>query len=67
MFLLHSIPLYKCTIDIEIKNKQTVTRGEVGGDNWGKGGKLSRNMYKGHMHKAKGVVGVVVGGYGWGG
>ena len=27
----------KITRDIEIKNNLTVTRGEVGGDNWGKG------------------------------
>ena len=43
------------TRDIEIKNKLTITRGEMGGDN---GRKIeegpSRNMYKGHMGKAKG-------------
>ena len=44
------------TRDIEIKNKLTVTRGEVGGANGGgrKWEGLSRNMYKGHMDKAKG-------------
>ena len=42
------------TRDIEIKNKLTVTRGEVEVGNGGrKGGGLSRNMYKGHMDKAK--------------
>ena len=53
---------------MEIKNKLTETRGEVGGmvmrktrgRNMGK----SRNMYKGHMDKAKG--GRIEGGrWGW--
>ena len=38
-----------------MKNKLTVAKGEVGEDNtgeWWEG--LSRNMYKGHMDKAKG-------------
>ena len=35
---------------MEIKNKLTGTRGEVGGDK-GKEGEGSRNMYKGHMDK----------------
>ena len=39
--------------DSEIKNKLTVTRGEVGGDNVGEGGKVFRHMYKGHMGKTK--------------
>ena len=41
------------TRDVEIKNKLTVTRGKVGGDNGGKGGRVFRNMYKGHMDKTK--------------
>ena len=40
--------------DIEIKNNLTVTRGEVGGDKWGKRGRVFRNNYKGHMNKTKG-------------
>ena len=39
--------------DIEIKNNLTVTRGEVGGDNGGKQGRVFRNNYKGHMEKTK--------------
>ena len=39
---------------MEIKNNLTVTRGEVGGDNGGKGGKVFRNNYKEHMDKIKG-------------
>ena len=39
---------------MEIKNKLTVTREEVGGDNAGKGGRVVRNIYKGHIDKAKG-------------
>ena len=31
----------------------TVTRGEVGGDTGGKGGRVFRNNYKGHMDKTK--------------
>ena len=42
------------TRNIEIKNNLTVTRGEVGGNNWGKGGKVFRNTYKGHMDKTTG-------------
>ena len=43
------------TRDIEVKNKLTVTRGEVGGDNGEeKGEGLSRSIHKGHMDKAKG-------------
>ena len=41
------------TRDIEIKNNLTVTRGEVGGGNGGTEGRVVRNMYKGHMDKAK--------------
>ena len=37
----------------EIKDKQTVMRGEVGEDNGEKGGRVFGNMYKGHMDKAK--------------
>ena len=55
------------TRDIEIKNKLTVTRGEMGGDNEGKGGRVLRNNYKGHMDKANGSVGSGEGGGdGWG-
>ena len=42
------------TRDTEIKNKLTVTRGVEGGDNGDKGKGSSRNMYKGHIDKAKG-------------
>ena len=42
------------TRDIEIKNKLTVTRGEVGGGMVGERGRVFRNMYKGPMDKAKG-------------
>ena len=31
----------------------TVNRGEVGGDNGGKGERVFRNYYKGHMDKTK--------------
>ena len=41
------------TRDIEIKNNLTATRGEVGGDNGGEGGRVFRNSYKGHMDKTK--------------
>ena len=47
----------------EIKNNLTVTRGEVGGDNGGKGGRVFRNNYKGHIDKTKEVWN---GGDGWG-
>ena len=40
---------------MEIKNKLTVTRGEVGGDNRGEGGRVFRNIYEGHMDKTKGA------------
>ena len=40
--------------DIKVKNNLTVTRGEVGGDNGGKGRRVLRNNYKGHMDKTKG-------------
>ena len=39
--------------DIEIKNKLTVTIAVVGGYNGGKGRKVFRNIYKGHMDKTK--------------
>ena len=39
----------------QIKNKLTVTRVEVGGDNGGNGGRVFRNIYKGHVDKTKGV------------
>ena len=52
------------TRDIEIKNKVTVTKGEVGGDNGRIRGRVFRNMYKGHIHKTKG--GKIKGGeWGW--
>ena len=38
--------------DSEIKNKLTVTRGEVGGDNEGKAGRVFKNMCKECMGKA---------------
>ena len=39
---------------IEIKDNLTGTRGKVGGDNGGgKGGRVFRNNYKGHMDKTK--------------
>ena len=53
--------------DIKIKNKLTVTKGKWKGIMGGKGRSLFRNMYKGHMDKAKGGVGSRVGGRdGWG-
>ena len=42
------------TRDIVIMKKITVTRGEVGGDNGGEGGRDFGNRYKGHMDKTKG-------------
>ena len=36
---------------MEIKNKLTVTKGEVGEIMVGKQGRVFRNMYKGHMDK----------------
>ena len=39
---------------MEIKNKLTVMRMEVRGDNGGKRERPSRNMSKGHIDKAKG-------------
>ena len=39
---------------MEIKNKLTVTRGEMGGENGGKWVKVFRNNYKGPMDKTKG-------------
>ena len=44
----------KYTRDFEIKNKLIVTRGEEENDNGGIGEGQSRNMYEGHMDKAKG-------------
>ena len=41
------------TRNIETKNKLTVTTGEVGWDNRGNWGRSFRNIYKGHMDKAK--------------
>ena len=46
--------IYKSERTLEVKNKLTVTTGDVGGDNEGKGGREVRNMYKGHMDKTKG-------------
>ena len=41
---------------IEIKDNLTGTRGKVGGDNGGgKGGRVFRNNYKGHIYKTKRV------------
>ena len=39
---------------MEIKNTLTVSRGEVGGIVGGEGGRVFRNVYKGHMGKTKG-------------
>ena len=39
--------------DIDIKNNLTVTRGEREGRMGGKGGRVFRNIYKGHMDKTK--------------
>ena len=51
---------------IHSETKLTVTRGEVGGDNGGKGGRVFRNNYKGHMEKTKvGVGSGEGGGDGW--
>ena len=53
------------TRDSEIKNKLTVTRGEEREDNREKGERSSRNMYKGHMDKAKGAGRIKGGRQGW--
>ena len=57
----------------KIKNKLTITRGEVEQDNGAKGGRVFRNIYKGHMDKTNEawnqgeVVGMAgVGGQWWG-
>ena len=42
------------TRGIEIKNNLTVTRGEVGKNNQGKGEKGFQDNYKGYMNKTKG-------------
>ena len=52
--LINKTSKQNITRDIEIKNKLTVARGEVGVRQWGNEGEESRNMYKGPMHKAKG-------------
>ena len=52
-------------IDIEIENRLTVIRRERGGDNRGKGLRVYRNNYKGHMDNKKGGGGN--GGGRWGG
>ena len=50
---------------IEKKNKLTVIRGEWGEGQWRKIGEgLSKNMYKGHMDKAR-AGRVDGGGWGW--
>ena len=59
-------PRQNITRGIEIKNKRTVTREEVGGNSGGKGGRVFRNIYKGHMYKTKGVGSGVGSGGGWG-
>ena len=52
---------------ISVKNKLTVTRGEVGGDNRGEGGRVYKNSYEGHMDKNMGGGGNREGGGdGWG-
>ena len=50
---------------MEIKNKLTVTGGEVGGDNRGKREGSSRNMHKGHRDKAKRGARIEGGRWGW--
>ena len=53
---------------MEIRNKLTVARGEVGRNNGGKGEWSSRNVYKGHRTKPKGdrIIGLRMGGEdGW--
>ena len=51
---------------MEIKNKQTVTRGEGEEDNREKGGRVkSRNMYDGPMNKDNEGGGLNVGGGRW--
>ena len=55
------------TRDTEIKNKLTVTRWEVGGDNGEKGEGLSGTRIKDPWTKPEGVGLRERGGYGWGG
>ena len=43
------------TRDIEIKNSLTVTRGEVGGDNGGKGEEFSGTTIKDTWTKPRGI------------
>ena len=51
--LINKTSKQNITRDIEIKNKLTVARGEVGVRQWGNEGEESRNMYKGPMDKVK--------------
>ena len=55
------------TRDIEIKNKVSVTRGEVGGDNGGKGRRISGTSIKDTWTKPKRDRIKVGSGDGWGG
>ena len=50
-----------------MEQSESNQRGEVGGDNGGKGEQDFRNNYKGHMDKTKGGWNREVGGDGWGG
>ena len=56
--LINKTSKQNITRDMEIKNKLTVTREEVGGNNGGKKGRVFRNMYKGHMDKTKVGAGI---------
>ena len=51
------------TTDIEIKNNLTVTRGQVGGDNGGRGEGFSGTTIKDTWTKTRGVE--LVGAWGW--
>ena len=53
---------------MEIKNKLTVPRGEVGGDNGRERGKgFQEHLYRTHGQNEQGVGSGVRGGGGWGG
>ena len=56
-----------CAKYIEIKNKMTVTKGEVGGDNRGKGGSVFRKCIKDTWRTLRGVGSGEGGGDGWDG
>ena len=55
------------TRDIEIKNKLTVTRGEVGGDNWeGSGKSFQEHVQRTYGQIQRGVASSVGSEGGWG-